>query len=183
MNIRPDAWRRALRSPQVIISVLTLIAALVAVMVTRPDPVTAEPFELPVIEPRPVQQEEVRIITYDRFNLQVPLRQTLEVPGDAAGRAEAITRAVMERFQEGSDEAWPAELDMPVVFVLEQDDGLTAVVDFQTGEGTEVAEAARDRIRRSLSQTLTEAGMDSVVMLWNGERLLQQPAPETEDPD
>lgn len=170
MNIRPDAWRRAFRSPQVIVSILALLAALAAVFVAQPEPVELEHFELPVIEPRQLEQEELRIVIYDRFNLQVPLRQTLAVPGDEAGRAEVITEAVRERMQ-GENGSWPQELGLPVVFVTDLGSGQAAVLDFRVPEAFEMDEAALDRVRRSLTETLEEAGLASVVLLWNGERL------------
>ena len=183
MNIRPDAWRRAFRSPQVIVSILALLAAIAAVLVAQPERVTVEPFELPVVEPRVLEQEEIRIITYDRFNLEVPQRQTVEVPADPAGRAEAITEAVRAQLQ-GENGSWPQELDLPVVFVIETSAGQTAVLDFRAPAGFELREAALDRVRRSLEATFIEAGLDSMLLLWNGERLLlapQQPAAEPED--
>ncbi len=179
MNIRPDAWRRAFRSPQVLVSILALVAALAAVIVARPEPVEVEHFELPVIEPRQLRQEEFRVVIYDQFNLEVPLRQTLEVPADDAGRAEVITEAVRERMQ-GENGSWPQELGLPVVFVTEFEGERTAVLDFRVPESFEMAEAAFSRVRRSLTETLTEAGLDSVVLLWNGERL-PPPAPAPAD--
>lgn len=182
MNIRPDAWQRAFRSPQVIVSILALVAALAAVMVAQPEPVAVEHFELPAVEPRQLEQEEVRIITYDQFNLEVPLRQMLEVPRDEAGRAEVITEAVRDRLQ-GENGSWPQELGLPVVFVTDVAGDRTAVLDFRVPEGFELAEAALDRVRRSLVETLGEAGLDSVVLLWNGERIAPTPPAVTEADD
>lgn len=182
MNIRPDAWRRAFRSPQVIVSILALLAALAAVFVARPEPIEVTHFELPVIEPRQLGQEEFRVVIYDRFNLEVPLRQTLEVPADAAGRAEVITEAVRERMQ-GENGSWPEELGSPVVFVTGSAGDQTAVLDFRVPAGFEPEEAALDRIRRSLTVTLGEAGLQDVVLLWNGERIMPAPPAAADDTD
>ncbi len=169
MNIRPDAWRRAFRSPQVILSLLALVGALLAVFVARPDRITVEPFELPVVEETSLTREEVRIITFDRFNLEIPLLMSLEVPGHAAGRVAVIVEAVRNQLQ-GQNGAWPEALPLPVVFVPELDQGQTAVLDFRP-ESSEMQldEVAFSRLRRSLEATLHEAGMEQVVLLMHGQ--------------
>ncbi len=178
MNIRPDAWRRALRSPQVIISVLALVAALVAVFLARPEAVEAEPFELPAVQPRELHEEEVRLVTYDRFNLEIPVRELLQVPADAAGRTEAIVAAVKDLMSENG--AWPETLPLPVVFAETLSGQLTAVADFRLagGESPEPAELAR--VARSVTETLLDAGIGQVVILVDGQAW--RPPPDQDDP-
>lgn len=179
MNIRPDAWRRALRSPQVIISVLALLAALVAVFLARPEPITPEPFELPAVQPSELSEEEIRLVTYDRFNLEIPVRATLSVPSDAAGRAEAIVAAVKDLMSESG--SWPDLLPLPVVFAEVLNGQRTVVADFRVGQDTEPDPADLTRVARSITGTLRDAGADQVVILVGGQTW--RPPPDQDDAD
>ena len=181
MNIRPDAWRRAFRSPQVAVSVLALLAALVAVFMARPDRIVAEPFELPVVQSLELQEEEFRLISYDRFNLEIPVRETVAVPADAAGRIEAIVSALRARMT-GESGSWPAALPLPVVFATELDGKLTAVLDFRIPQDLLLEPDDLERIARSVRETLQEAGLTEVVVLQNGLRYRASvPVPQTAD--
>lgn len=169
MNIRPDAWRRAFASPQVILSLLALVLAIVAVFLTRPRPIEAEPFELPAVEVADLAEEEVRLITFDRFNLEVPLRKTLELPEDASGRVAVIVEAVRDQLR-GENGAWPAELPSPVVFVAELDGQDTAVLNFPVSqESVQLGADGFSRLSRSLEATLAGEGLERVVLLLDGQ--------------
>ncbi len=180
MNVRPDAFRRALRSPQVILSIFALLGAIIAVLLVRPAPVTVEPFELPEIEEQQLMTEEVRLITFDRFNLEIPMRQTLAVPADRTGRARAIVAAVREQLI-GESGSWPADLPQPAVFVTDQAGAEVVVVDLAVSETAGFAAGDLERLQLSLQRTLSEAGYAQVVLLTDGEEQLNPPAPAQPD--
>ena len=179
MGMRRSPWFKALRSRQVIAAILALIGAVVAVLVVRPAPIEPEPFELPELDPVELETQEFRVITYDRFNLEVPLRLELEVPADEAGRTRALLAALREQFSDDL-EAWPESLDPPAVFILPAADG-RAVLDFTTAEdGFSGTDGAR-RLARSISATLEEAGFSRVNVLFAGEAPGAEPGSAAEE--
>lgn len=168
MNIRPDAFRRAFRSPPVILALLALLGAVTAVLIVRPEEVTARPFELPAIEEQVLNEEEVRLITFDRFNLEIPLRQTLALPPDEPGRIRVITAAVREQLS-GEGGAWPAALPLPLIYLVDSSGEQLVVVDLAVSAAGEFPVADQLRVRTSLERTLNEAGFERVVLLQDGE--------------
>ena len=168
MNVRPNAWRRAFASPQVILSLLALLGAVVAVFLSRPKPVEVPPFELPVSETIPTTSTEVRVITFDRFNLEIPLLVTLDMPESVQGRIAVLVDAVREQL-EGENGAWPDWLPEPVVFVTELSGQRTVVLDFPVDPSEARFETeAFGRLRRSLEATLAGDGHSTVVLLIGG---------------
>jgi|GEM_PF-3369665 len=183
MNVRPDAWRKAFRSPQVILSLLALAGAIVAVLLTRPEPVTADPFELPAVPEQTVTAEEVRIITYDRFNLEVPVRLEVNLPAGTAGQIRALLAAVQGQLS-GENGAWPADLPLPVVFLTSIDGEQVVVLDLKAGDAQELTAEQLLRIRMSIEHTLREAGFGRVVLLVDGEEAgAAEAAPAEPDTD
>src|SRR5690625_4840142 len=166
MGMRRSPWFKALRSRQVIAAILALIGAVVAVLVVRPAPIEPEPFELPELDPVELETQEFRVVTYDRFNLEVPLRLELEVPADEAGRARVLISALQRQLADDL-EAWPDGLGMPAIFVLgEPDEGL--VIDFHAAPPGFANSDGAARLARSVTGTLREAGFSQVRILFGG---------------
>lgn len=167
-------WLKAFRSKQVVAALLALLGAVVAVILVRPVPVEPEPFELPALEPHEEEVMEFRVVTYDRFNLEIPVRLELEVPEDGAGRVRALVAAVRGQLRNDLD-AWPDRLELPAIFLLPGTDR-RVVLDFSSaGEGFAGSDGA-DRLARSVAATLREAGFTPVAVLFAGTETTADPA-------
>ena len=154
-------------SPQVIMSLVVLLAAIGAFMLTRTPPPEVTEFELPMIEQAQHVTEEVRLITYDQFGLEVPVRVSLEVPTTDVGRLGAIVDALVLRLGEQGD--WPAGLETPTVHLVESTAGSTAVLDLAPPAGLGLDPETEERLYRAFEETLLASGVRNMRFLLNGE--------------
>lgn len=162
-----SVWGRAMRSPQFLLALLVLILAMVAIIATTEDPPEIIEYALPVIEEETLLPEEVRLVTFDQFSLEIPLRVSVEVPRNPTGRLRVIVGALVATLD--LQGIWPAGLELPDVFLVDMDGSATAVLDFRPPEDLDFSQEAERRLLRSIEETMLAAGADTVRFLRQGE--------------
>lgn len=144
-------------------ALLVLILAVLAIWFTRSPSPEPRQFSLPVTSEPELTAEEVRLVAFDRFDLEIPVRVTVDVPEDDAGRYRAIIAELQQLVRE--QEGWPEGLPLPEVYEVRGN----VVLDFHPPEGFSVDEDTERRLRQSLEATLVAAGAGSVSFLLSGE--------------
>lgn len=157
----------ALSRPQVLVALLLLLGAAVLFLapVTSGDRAEGE-FLLPEITPAQTVTAEVRLVTYDQFNLEVLDSSQQVVPLAPAQQLTAVLALLQaELLQSG---VWPAALPAPGVFVETLNRQRVAVLDFRPAAPLPLSVAQELRLLQSIEATVLANGSDRVQFLLQG---------------
>jgi hypothetical protein len=158
----------ALARPQVITAFLLLLGA-AALFFIPSGPATSESqeFVLPEVTPAGSTTAEIRLVTYDRFDLETSTSRTLDVPTGPALRLAAVLQELQATLQ--ADGIWPAGLPAPLVFVETLNRQRTAILDFQPPADLLLPVSHELRLLQSIEATVLANGLDSVHFLLHGQ--------------
>ena len=159
--------RRALLRPEVLLALVVMLAALVYYLVSGREGRLPEPvIEISQPEERVLESQEVRLVRFDESGLENPTFVTVELPEAAGDRLEAILGALRTSML---DDAWPAELPAPTVFVESLGRQSVAILDFRPDGPVSLSVAQEQRLLRSVEATVLANGADAVRYLLGGE--------------
>lgn len=163
-----QCFRRAWFTPQTFVAWLLL---LLGVYIYRVSQAPVRPLEyvqvqLEDVAQEPSQPSEVVFTLINHQGLERSLFTHLSLPEAANARLHSLLSELRRLMLEQN--AWPAALPAPEVFVIQDSSNPVAVLDFVLEQPLETAVATELQLLRALRSTLRRNGIDSMVILING---------------
>lgn len=156
----------ALSRPQVLVAFVLLFGAAALFLTPLKGDQPEGEFLLPEITPAETVMAEVRLVTYDQFNLEVVTGKQLLVPLAPAQQLAAVLGLLQVELQHNGD--WPATLSAPAVFVETLNRQRTAVLDFRPTAALTLSVAQELRLLQSIEATVLANDIDRVQFLQQG---------------
>ncbi len=161
MNWLRTHWRVVLRGPVLVglaVFLFGLFTLLRSFVQTTP-PLTTVELDLPTVT---TTAQDIELTLYEDHVVKRPLRVTLELPTDPAGRYRVILAAVQSNLG-----VWPQALPLPEVFLLEENNSRNVTLHFRFEESIAVSVIEEVRLYNSIIATLQANGANQVHLLVN----------------
>lgn len=155
---------RILLRPQVLVSLLILMTAIIWTWSPRPQPQVVLPNLRNSLSQEVLQTETIQLTSYDSRGLEQPRFITTELPSTSELRYQTIISLLR---QELLTDIWPEELPEPVVYVYQSGARRTVILDFILDRMPEVSIGQEWQLLQSLGTTLLRNGATDWRVLVN----------------
>lgn len=169
MQLRSEAFKKALTKPHVLLALLALLSALGYLFGNMVN--VSRRTKPPVVELTSAVEDaaitsEIRLVLYDSTGLERPMFLTVRLPESETERLHGIVEALRgELFRRG---VWPDALPLPLVFVEQLEGRRVAVLDFDLPAPVAVPVGVELQLLRSIEATVLANDIDRVRILTNG---------------
>jgi hypothetical protein len=159
--------KRALLRAEPLLALLVVAVSAGFLLVAVGDRPSSPPsVEIVEAAPASLETREVRLVRYDAQGLEAPVFARVDLPASAAGRLEAILRALRAEMV---GEGWPEALPVPTVYVESVARQTVAILDFRPEGPIPLSVAGEQRLLRAVQETSLANGVDQVRFLLDGE--------------